>query len=86
MLIPIPPTEKEKAIQFLIEQIPEETLNDVAKLMRENGRDWWLDHHHGFGMGVRNLLREGEFDWNPIVMDEMWVEIVEKAVKKKFSK
>lgn len=35
-------------------------------------------------MGVRNLLREGGFDWGPIEMDELWIKLVEKAVKKKF--
>ena len=56
MLFSIPPIEKEKAVQYLIDNIPAETLNDVATLMTEKGRDWWLDYHFSGGMGVRNLL------------------------------
>jgi hypothetical protein len=35
-------------------------------------------------MGIRNLLRAGGFDWGPLDMDELWIKLVEKAVKKKF--
>jgi hypothetical protein len=38
----------------------------------------------GAGMDIRNLLREGGFDWGPIDMDDLWVELVERAVRKKF--
>ena len=86
MLFPIPPSEKKKAIQYLIEKIPAKTLEEVAMDMKENGSDWWVVHHHGFGMAVRNLLREGGFDWNSIDLDEVWIELVEKAVKKKIDK
>lgn len=86
MLFPIPTSEKKKAVQYLIDNIPAEILEKVAKDMRKNGSNWWIVHHHGFGMGVRNLLREGEFEWGPIELDEVWVELVEKAVKKKFGK
>ena len=54
--------EKTRAVKYLIDHIPDETLSDIAKLIREDGKDWWIDHHYGFGMGVRNLLREGGFD------------------------
>ena len=42
-----------------------------------------MEHHHGFGMGVRNLFREGGFDRGPVNMDELWVGRVERAVRKK---
>jgi hypothetical protein len=63
---------------------PYETMSEIANLIRENGKDWWIDHHHGFGTGIRNLLREGGFEWDPIEMDDMWVGLVERAVGKKF--
>jgi len=84
MLFPIPEEEKEKAVQYLIDNIPITTLIDVEKIIRQNGKNWWIEHHHGFGMGVRNLLRQGGFNWGPIEMDELWIELVEAAVKKKF--
>ena len=86
MLFPIDPIEKEKAVQYLIENISSETLEEVAKEMKEKGSHWWVLHHHGFGMDVRNLLRVGGFDWGPIDLDDMWVELIEEVVKKKFGK
>ena len=76
------PSDKKKAVKYLIDHIPSETIEEVAKDMREKGSDWWVLHHHGFGTDVRNLLREGGFDWGPIDLDEVWVELIEKAVKK----
>jgi hypothetical protein len=46
-------------------------MRDVKKAMDQNGKNWWVEHHHGFGMGVRNLLREGGFDWGPVDMDDL---------------
>jgi len=43
-----------------------------------------MGHHQGFGMWVRNLLRQGGFNWGPIELDELWIELVEGAVEKKF--
>ena len=51
--------------------------------MKKKGSHWWILHHHGFGMDVRNLLREGGFDWGPIDLDDMWVEMIEEVVEKK---
>jgi len=59
-------------------------MSDIKNLMNQNGKDWWVEYHHGFGMGVRNLLHEGGFDGGPINMDDLWVGLVERAVKKKF--
>jgi len=36
--------------------------------------------------GVRNLLREGGFEWGPIDLDDLWIGLVERAVRKKFGK
>jgi len=35
-------------------------------------------------MGVRNLLSQGGFDWGPVELDDLWVGLVERAVRKKF--
>jgi hypothetical protein len=60
------------------------SMRDVKNAMDQNGKDWWVEHHHGFGMGVRNLLREGGFNWGPVELDDLWVGLVERAVRKKF--
>ena len=66
MLYPVLLSEKTKVVHYLMDHIPDETLGDVKNAMDQNGKDWSVGHHHGFGMGVRNLLREGGFDWGPI--------------------
>lgn len=86
MLFSIPPSEKKKAIQYLIDKIPAETLEEVAKSIRDDSPDWGILHHFDFGMDVRNLLREGDFNWEPVDLDDLWIELVEKAAKKKFGK
>jgi len=86
MLFSVPPSEKKKAIQYLIDKIPAETLEKVAKSIKDDGPDWGTLHHFEFGMDVRNLLREGDFNWGPVELDDLWIELVEKAVKKKFGK
>ncbi len=86
MLYSIPPGEKKKAVQYLIDNIPNETWENVAKEMKKDGPDWGILNHHGFGTDIRNLLRKGEFDWGPMDLDEVWIKLVEKAVKKKFGK
>ncbi|MCK9591305.1 MAG: hypothetical protein M0Q91_04770 [Methanoregula sp.] len=84
MLYPIPPSEKTRGVKYLIDHIPDETLSELANLIHENGKDWGVAHHHGFGTGVRNLLCEGGFDWDPVELDDLWIGLVEKAVRKKF--
>ena len=59
-------------------------MRDVKKAMDQNGKDWWVGHHHGFGMGVRNLIREGGFEWGPEELDDLFG-LVERAVKEKNS-
>jgi hypothetical protein len=84
MLYSVPSSEKTKAVQYLIDHIPDETMIDVKNAMDQNGKDWWIGHHHGFGMDIRNLLRQGEFEWGPDDLDNLWVGLVERAVRNKF--
>jgi hypothetical protein len=84
MLYSVPSSEKAKAVQYLIDRIPDETMKDGKNSMDQNGKNWWVEHHHGFGMGVRNLFREGGFDWGPDDLDNLWVGLVERSVRKKF--
>ncbi|MDD1699249.1 MAG: hypothetical protein LUQ04_00460 [Methanoregula sp.] len=82
MLYSVPSYEKTKAVKYLIDHIPDETIRDVKNTIDRNPKEWLIGHHHGFGMGARNLLREGGFDWGPIDMDDLWVGLVERAVRK----
>ena len=78
--------EKEKAIKYLIKNIPSKTLFELSKLIEHDGKTWWIKHHHFFGMSVRNLLRKGGFNWSPLILDSIWVELIEVAVKEKVKK
>jgi len=60
-------SDKKEAVKYLIDHIPAETLEEVAKYIKENGPDWGVFHHHGFGTDVRNLLRQGGFDRGAMV-------------------
>jgi hypothetical protein len=86
MPFPVTPSQKEKAVQYLLDNIPSNTWGDIAKEMDEKGSNWWVMHHHGFGIGIRNLLRKGKFIRGSIYLDEAWIELFEEAVTKKFDK
>ena len=74
----IPKDEKEKAVQYLIDHIPADILNDFLKSPHK-----YLIDHHGFGMYIRNLLRQGGFNWGPHTLDNNWNGLICKVAKKK---
>jgi predicted nucleic acid binding AN1-type Zn finger protein len=79
-----PPYKKEKAVEYLIDNIPENTIKDIKKLMRKNGSDWWVEQHYGYGMVVKNLLRQSGYCSDILQLNNVWVGCVEEAVKRKF--
>jgi hypothetical protein len=84
VIISMPPEEQKKAIQYLIDTLPTETLEEVAREIKQNGPNWWIKHHHGFGMAVRNLLYKKNLKGVLFGLDDIWVELVEKTVNEKF--
>jgi hypothetical protein len=36
----------------------------------------------GFGIYVRNVLREGGFDWGPLTLDTLWSTLIEEAARR----
>ena len=83
---PLPSSEKKEAIRYLIDHVPVETQEEIALIIKKEGSDWEINHHYDIGIFVRNLLREGGFQWDPIELDFLWAELIEKAVKKKIGK
>lgn len=51
--------------------------------MRDGGSNWGIVQHFGAGLFIRNVLRTGGFSWDDSIMDEIWIELAEKAVMKK---
>ncbi len=83
---PLSPGYKKEAVRYLIDHIPAETLEEIAVIIKKEGPDWGVSHHYDIGIDVRNLLRNGEFLWDAVELDDVWIELIEKAVKKKFGK
>jgi len=78
----ISPEEKERAIQCIIKEVPQEELGEVLKLVKTEGEDWWIMEHLDFGMGIRNLLRENGFEWDALQLDDLWDVLVEEAAQR----
>lgn len=76
--------ETESAVRYLMEKIDRGSLEHVWKKMQEDP-DWWAPVHHDFGMGVRNLLREGGFTWDVFTLDGMWHTLIEEAARRTVS-
>jgi hypothetical protein len=71
--------ETEKAIQFLMDNIPKKCLKKVWIAVQNKGSCWSWSMHMCFGMYVRNTLRKGGFDWGPLALDALWSTLIEEA-------
>lgn len=76
--------ENEKAIKYLIDNIPEDCLRKVWTKIQTEEFDCFILKHFEFGMYVRNTLREGGFNWDPTILDDIWSELICKAAHRKF--
>jgi len=73
--------ERKKAIQYLVETVPRETLLQIyEEILREP--DWLIMQHFGMGVEIRNLLRAKGFAWDDTDMDHAWEPITLEAVRK----
>jgi hypothetical protein len=70
--------EWDQAVDYLQEHLPEETKAEVRIAMQDP--NWPVDYHHSFGMEIRNMLRDGGFDWGDIELEDNWDELVKEAV------
>jgi hypothetical protein len=84
MLFCINNEEKERAIQYLMDNIPEDCLKKVHDKIQKEGLEWMISKHFELGMYVRNSLREGGFDWDPTLLDDTWSELIRIAARRKF--
>lgn len=81
MLPRITPKEKEKAIRYLINKVPKKTLREVYNKAKNKETNWWVEEHFGFGLGIRNILRQGGFGRDSITLDEIWHSLIEEAAR-----
>lgn len=79
-----PAERKAPAVQMLRNALPAETLADVAKAIDSDPENWCSPYHFGWGMAIRNLLREkgyGEDYWPIWNLDDLYAMLVEEAVR-----
>ena len=68
-----------RAVQFLAHEIPAEVLSEIRMIMQNKQTPWHLAAHFGLGFRVRNSIREADFKFDDVWLDEHWFEIVEEA-------
>ncbi len=72
--------EWRKAVECIRKALDEKSIRELRRVVKEDEM-WWARCHHGFGTGIRNLLRANGFDWGDISLDEHWFLLVEEAVE-----
>lgn len=79
----INPEEKEKAILYLMQKIPEDILKKLWIRIQKVGKRIKIRSYHGFGIKVRETLREGGFNWEESVLNNEWDSLIIEAAKRK---
>jgi hypothetical protein len=72
------------AVTFLRSWLSPLVQQEVREVIRIKSPDWPAGYHMGWGMGVRNALREhgfGEKGFGVLNLDNIYVELVEEAVQ-----
>jgi len=76
--------ERERAIQYLIENVPEGTLMRIFEDIYKDP-DWLIAQHFGIGVDIRNCLRAGGFEWSDTVLDHEWEPLLFEAARRRYS-
>lgn len=78
---PISPQEWNKAVLFLLNTFPLRFFRDIWKIINIDREKWMINYHHGLGTRIRNILREADFNWGNIALDDYWYQLLQDAVK-----
>lgn len=68
---------REDAIIYLVKNIPKKTWKDF----KQNPKRFLVDHR-GFGLHIRNLLRQSGYNPGSIALDDEWEDLVKEAFSK----
>jgi hypothetical protein len=82
MVASLDPAMREKAVAFLRIYL-KDSADGIRKQMATDPQNWWVTHHHGAMMGIRNVLRQngfGEKEMGVGNLDDYGVGLVELAV------
>jgi hypothetical protein len=71
---------KNSAVEYLKQNL--QNKNYIAAAIKHDPEEWWVTYHFFWGMGVRNLLREGGFTDDVMGgnLDDFYVGLVEEAL------
>jgi hypothetical protein len=72
------------AVDFLKKTFTNETKQKIRKAIVADPDDWAIPYHCGWGMAVRNCLRDGGFGeeyFGIDNLDDIYVGLIEEAVK-----
>ncbi len=75
--------KRARAVIILRESLPQETQAKIKTAIQEDPQAWWAPYHFGWGMSIRNLLREKGLDEEELEvanLDDVYVGLVEEAV------
>ncbi len=76
--------EWNSAVDCLVKHYKHKTFVEAHEAMEKEGPAWLIKRHHGFGTGVRNVLRMGGFRWRSDVLDGTWIMLFKEATKEYF--
>ena len=74
-----------KAVLFLRDWLTPSVQQQIREVINIKSPDWPAGYHMGWGMGVRNALREHGFGEEPFGiknLDNIYVTLVEEAVRR----
>ena len=76
-----------KAIEILAKEINEETKQKIREDIKESPIYWFAPYHFGWGMSIRNLLRDKVCPDDKLPSgnwDDYYVQIIEIVVHKRY--
>lgn len=69
--------DREIMIKYLMKNISADTFKKIIKNPKI------MSQHHGFGTYVRNLLIDGDFNYDSIMLDNEWDGLIKEAISRK---
>lgn len=77
--INLPGQEIDRAVKILMDEFSSSAVRRIVKEREASGEDWRLLQHFGLGMEIRNLLRKHGIRWDDVTLDELWLDLFDKA-------
>ena len=78
MYLSISDEERARAVHYVVENVPKETLLQIYEEIAKEP-DWLILQHFGIGTEIRNILRKGGFAWDDTNLDREWEPITLEA-------